>query len=186
MESRASSSCSLLAVWAPPWWSPCAFRWHRMAAISTRCRWTRTRRRCTGGADEQFEGNSTNSRARSVRFSPVPGRRARLRSMADSTGPRCQHGMAATEERRVGRAGVWCDVLTLPMCTESHTLTLHRLPLRRRYAARWRKILRHVPPRSALRLLSSQASSPQQHSSPSALSGSFATSCVPSSRLGTR
>lgn len=113
----------LLAVWAPPWWSPCAFRWYRMAAISTRCRWTRTRRRCTGGADEQFEGNSTNSRARSVRFSPGPGRRARLRSMADSTWPRCQHGMAATEERRVGRAGVWCDVLTLTMCTEPYTNT---------------------------------------------------------------
>ena len=85
-----------------------------------------------------------------------------------------------------GRCVVWHSYFTevLPKCTvklfRGHTRS--RAQIRRAEAT----ILRHVPPRSALRLLSVQASSPQQHSSPSAFSDSFATSCVPSSRLGTR
>ena len=186
MESRASSSCWL-----------CGRRRGGRLALSAGIAWPRFRRDAVGpGLAGVVRAEQMNSLKEIRRIAGrgafasrrSPGGARGVRSMADSTGPRCQHGMAATEERRVGRAGVWCDVLTLPMCTESHTLTLHRLPLP--VTAQIRRaggsILRHVPPRSALRLLSSQASSPQQHSSPSALSGSFATSCVPSSRLGSR
>jgi hypothetical protein len=133
MESRASSSCWL-----------CGRRRGGRLALSAGIAWPRFRRDAVGpglaGVDRAEQMNSLKEIRRIAGRGAFASRRSPggargVRSMADSTGPRCQHGMAATEERRVGRAGVWCDVLTLPMCTESHTLTLHRLPLRRRYAA---------------------------------------------------
>ena len=111
-----------------------------MAAISTRCRWTRTRRRCTGGADEQFEGNSTNSRG-ALRFSAARGLRSewpygRFDTDSSTGGPGQGVSMAWRQQKRdVLDVQVYGVTFLLYRCVLSHTLTLHRLPLRRRYAA---------------------------------------------------
>ena len=131
MESRASSTCWL-----------CGRRRGGRLALSAGIAWPRFRRDAVGpglaGVERAEQMNSLKEirnipQGRAVagsrsRISAAASARARdgfrLRSMWQFPPPRCQHGMAATEERRVGRAGVWCDVLTLPMCTEPYTSPL--------------------------------------------------------------
>ena len=187
MESRASSTCWL-----------CGRRRGGRLALSAGIAWPRFRRDAVGpglaGVERAEQMNSLKeirriageryaSRRREDCASEWPIRRA------DSIPIRPDQGVSMAwrqQKRDVLDVQVYGVTFLLYRCVLSHTL--HRLPLP--VTAQIRRaggsILRHVPPRSALRLLSSQASSPQQHSSPSALSGSFATSCVPSSRLGSR
>ena len=123
--------------------APCGRRRGGRLTLSAGIAWARFRRDAVGpglaGVERAEQMNSLKEirnipQGRAVagsrsRISAAASARARdgfrLRSMWQFPPPRCQHGMAATEERRVGRAGVWCDVLTLPMYTEPYTRTAY-------------------------------------------------------------
>ena len=125
--------------------APCGRRRGGRLTLSAGIAWARFRRDAVGpglaGVERAEQMNSLKEirnipQGRAVagsrsRISAAASARARerarfrLRSTVAFPPPRCQHGMAATEERRVGRAGVWCDVLTLPMYTEPYTRTAY-------------------------------------------------------------